>query len=71
MNNALATELIGFEDCVGQEISLNGMRFTVVGVLAEDDSVMGAMTSGTLTAYIPYTSLMRLSSLSCLLCSFQ
>ena len=62
VNNALATELIGFEDCVGQEISLNGMRFTVVGVLAEDDSVMGAMTSGTLTAYIPYTSLMRLSS---------
>lgn len=62
VNNTLAKELIGFEDCVGQEISLNGMRFTVVGVLGEDDSLMGAMTSGTLIAYIPYTSLMRLSS---------
>lgn len=62
VNNTLAKELIGFEDCVGQEISLNGMRFTVVGVLGEDDSLMGAMTSETLIAYIPYTSLMRLSS---------
>ena len=60
VSNSMATDLIGFEDCVGKEISLDGMRFTVVGVLKEDDSLMSTLTSS-MTAYIPYTSLMRLS----------
>ena len=61
LNNKAANELVGFEDCVGYEISLNGMKFTIVGVLAEDTSVMASMLS-TMSAYIPYTSLMRLST---------
>ena len=61
LNNKAANELVGFEDCIGYEISLNGMKFTIVGVLAEDTSVMASMLS-TMSAYIPYTSLMRLST---------
>ena len=62
INNAGANDFIGFEDCVGQELSLNGMKYTIVGVLTEDDSVMGSFSSGSYSVYIPYTSLMRLSS---------
>jgi len=57
-----ATELIGYVDCIGEEISLDGMKYTVVGVLSEEESLMTSMNFGALTAYIPYTSLMRLSS---------
>ena len=62
INRAVANDLIGFEDCIGREISLDGMRFTVVGVLADDESLMGSMTADTMVAYVPYTSFMRLSS---------
>ena len=62
INETAATELIGYEDCVGETISLNGVEYTVVGILADDeDSLTAVFTSGTLVAYIPYTSLMRLS----------
>ena len=57
-----AEELIGYPDCVGQTVTLDGTEFTVVGVLSdEDDSLTAVFSSGSLTAYIPYTSLMRLS----------
>ncbi len=63
INETLAEELIGYLDCIGEEISLNGLKFTVVGVLEEDeDSLTGQFGRNQLTAYIPYTSLMRLSS---------
>ncbi|MCD7856923.1 MAG: ABC transporter permease [Clostridiales bacterium] len=58
-----ATNLIGYTDCVGEELSLDGLKFTVVGVLEDDDSSLTASLMGdSLTAYIPYTTLMRLSS---------
>jgi putative ABC transport system permease protein len=38
------------------------MKYTVVGVLDEDQSLMSSMNFSSLTAFIPYTSLMRLSS---------
>ena len=64
INETAATELIGYEDCVGETISLNGVEYTVVGILADDeDSLTAVFTSGTLVAYIPYTSLMRLSDI--------
>ena len=62
LNNDAATELIGYADCIGKEVSLNGMKYTVVGVLDEDQSLMSSMNFSSLTAFIPYTSLMRLSS---------
>ena len=63
INEAAAEEIIGYTDCVGQAISLNGVKFTIVGVLsADDETLMGVLTSGTMAAYIPYTSLIRLST---------
>ncbi len=61
LNQEAATELIGYEDCVGQTLTLNNVEFTVIGVLQEDDeSLTSVLTSGTLMAYIPATTLVRL-----------
>ncbi len=63
INEYAATELIGYTDCLGTEISLNGTKYTVVGVLEDDDDSLTSMvSSGSMVAYIPYTSLMRLST---------
>ena len=62
INETAATELIGYVDCVDQAITLNGVEYTVVGVLSDnEDSLTGMMTSGSLAVYLPYTSLLRLS----------
>ena len=62
INETLATELIGYTDCLGKEISLGGVRYTVVGVLEDNDESLTSMfSSGSLVAYIPYTSFVRLS----------
>mgnify|MGYP003290145741 FL=1 len=62
INETAATELIGYVDCVDQAISLNGVEYTVVGVLSDnEDSLTSMMTSGSLAVYLPYTSLLRLS----------
>ena len=62
LNDAAATELVGYTDCVGEIITLNGVQFTVVGVLEEnEDSLTSMLTSGMLMAYIPYSSLIRLT----------
>ena len=62
LSNTAATELIGYVDCVGQTLTLGGVEFTVVGVLEDSDSGLTSMlTSGSLTAYIPYTTLVRIS----------
>lgn len=63
INETTAEELIGYTDCLGEELSLDGMKFTVVGVLEDDDdSLTASFGSGSLIAYIPYTTLFRFSS---------
>ena len=63
INEAAATDLIGYEDCVGQTLILNNVEFTVVGVLKEnEDSLMSVLTSGTMMAYVPYSTLIRLTN---------
>ena len=63
INETTATDLIGYLDCVGEEVSINGMKFTVVGVLEDNDSSLTSVFgSGSMVAYIPYTTLLRLSS---------
>ncbi len=63
INETAATELVGYTDCLGTEISLDGTKYTIVGVLEDNDSSLSSMfSSGSMVAYIPYTSLMRLST---------
>ncbi len=59
LNEYAATELIGRENAVGENISLNGKSYLIVGVLKEEDDTIGS-TSERLEAYIPFTSLTRL-----------
>ena len=63
LDESSAEELIGYTDCVGEQISLGGVKYTVVGVVENDESIsITALFSGTnYTAYIPFTSLIRLS----------
>ena len=62
INETAATELIGYEDCVGQNLILDGVEFTVVGILQDDDdSLTSMLSSGSMAAYIPYSTLIRLS----------
>lgn len=62
INETCAEELIGYTDCVGDTITLDGTRYTVVGVITNNDNSLTAIfSSGTMVAYIPYTSLLRLS----------
>ena len=46
LNEAAATELIGYEDCVGQTLTLNGAEFTVVGVLKENEDSLMSIDEG-------------------------
>ena len=63
LDESSAEDLIGYTDCVGEKITLNGVKYTVVGVVENDESIsITALFAGTsYTAYIPFTSLIRLS----------
>ena len=50
--------LVGYTDCVGDEIALDGLRYTIVGVLGKSDSLMYT-GYGDNTIYIPYTTMTR------------
>ena len=63
INEAAADKLVGYTDCLNVEISLSGRKFRVVGVLEDDeDSLTAVFGADSLVAYIPYTTLLRLSS---------
>ena len=63
INHEAAEELIGFTDCVGQTLTLGGAEFTIIGVLEEDkESLTSMLTAGTMMAYIPYPTLVRLAT---------
>ena len=62
LNEDAAEDLVGYIDCVGQSICLNGVEYTIVGVLAtNDDNLTSVLTSGMQVAYIPLTSLVKLT----------
>ena len=50
------------DDPIGQELYLDGMRFTVVGVLAVDaDSSVSSMFSGSDAVIVPYTTALKMN----------
>ena len=62
INKTAAEDLIGYVDCIGQEISINGTKATVVGVLEDDDQSLTAMfTAGSMVGYVPFSTLPRLT----------
>ena len=61
IDESTAEEMIGFTDCAGQQLSLNGVRYTVVGVIETEDNIMSMFYSD-MKAWLPYTSLIRLSA---------
>lgn len=63
INQDTAYDILGVTfttDAIDQTIDIAGIPYTVIGVLAEDDSVTSSASS--YEAYIPYTSLERISS---------
>ncbi|MBR5094188.1 MAG: ABC transporter permease [Oscillospiraceae bacterium] len=50
--------LVGHADCIGDELSLDGLRYTIVGVLGKSDSLMYS-GYGENTIYIPFGALIR------------
>lgn len=63
INETTAEKLIGYTDCLDEELSFDGMKFTIIGILEDDDdSLTASFRSGSKIAYIPYTTLFRLSS---------
>ena len=48
---------------MGEAVSINSVKYTVVGVLSDDeDSLTSMFSSGSMVAYLPYTSLIKLST---------
>lgn len=60
LEKSAAEELIGYADCVGQELALDGVRFKIVGVVDNDNS-FNSLFFSTLTVYVPFSTLTRLS----------
>ena len=58
LSSTAADALTGTADCLGDELSLNGLRYTIVGVLGKSDSLLfsGYMEEG---IYIPFTTMTR------------
>ena len=50
--------LVGYSDCIGEEVSLDGLRYTIVGVLGKSDSLMFSGYAENVV-YIPYTAMTR------------
>jgi len=61
LSSGAATELMGYTDCVGQAVNLDGVEYTIVGVLYEEEGSLTSLNNSAMTVYLPYTSLLRLS----------
>lgn len=59
INAGLAINVMGRMDVVGETISLDGIDYQIIGVLAADEN--DTTTTENYEAYIPYTSLIRLT----------
>lgn len=60
LNQAMATALMGRSDVVGETVNLGGTTYQIIGVLAEEAATSTDMSEN-YEAYIPYTSMIRLT----------
>lgn len=60
INAEMATDVLGRNNVVGETIKLDGKEFLIIGVLEEETASVSDMESS-YAAYIPYTSLIRLT----------
>ena len=58
---SMAEDVMGRTDVVGETIMIGGRDFQIIGVLAEDDSSLSSLMGASYEAYIPYTTLIRIS----------
>jgi putative ABC transport system permease protein len=65
-----ADNLFGSIDVVGETLTLDGRSFRVAGVLTEDDSMMSGFMGRGSTAYIPYSTAVRMSGVGAGITSF-
>ncbi len=61
INQYAAETLFGYTNVVGESIALDGVKVTVIGVLEEEEEAVSGFNTETMQAYIPYTTLMRIS----------
>jgi putative ABC transport system permease protein len=60
INEATATDIMGRTNVEGETIKIDGMNYTIIGVLPEeDDSSLSSLAGATYQVYIPYTTLIR------------
>ncbi|MBR0410243.1 MAG: ABC transporter permease [Eubacterium sp.] len=59
VSSTTAEEFFGNVNVVGQNITLNGMDYQIIGVLKEETNTMSAMMEETYDVYIPFTTLIR------------
>jgi len=58
---SVAEDLLETNDVIGKTISLDGTKFQIVGLLAEDDSLTASAMNSGMKIYIPFTTAARLS----------
>ena len=58
LSKQAAEQIVGYADCVGEDFSIDGMRYTIVGVLGERTSLVYG-GSRVPRVYIPFTSFTR------------
>ena len=62
ISSTTAEEFFGGANVVGQDITLDGMDYQIIGVLAKENNTMSAMMGESYDVYIPYTTLIRVGS---------
>lgn len=61
INQYTAETLFGTTRVTGEELSIDGVKFQIIGILEEEESSSSGFNSEKMEAYIPYSTMIRLS----------
>ncbi|MBQ9155431.1 MAG: ABC transporter permease [Eubacterium sp.] len=62
ISSTTAEEFFGSTHVTGESVTLNGLDYQIVGVLAEENNTMSAMMGESYDIYVPFTTLIRTGS---------